>query len=125
MPVVSVLVLLFLFLTGCSTSIEGRYKSEGSIFGGQSILFREDGSYEYSLWSDDLGEECTIEGTYVILGEKRDSVELEITKVIPNLYESWCSKFPQTETWSLRRNSVVRPVEGSRGVRFERFNNAT
>lgn len=118
-------VLLLLCLAGCSTTFVGRYNTEVSVFGGQSIIFREDGSYEYSLWSDDLDENCSIVGSYVFLDERHKEVKLEVESVSPGRDRSWCFVFPKIEIWTVRRNSVVRPIEGSSGVRFVKFKNAT
>lgn len=114
-----ILTLLLLGVFSCSSSaVHGIYSQSSSVFGGESIHLKDDGTFTYYLWSDDLNEECQIHGTWETDDERPTIVVTQVESVVPGVYGDHCGDQPKLETWTVRSRSLIRLVDGKYRISF-------
>ena len=118
-----IFLILLLGICGCSSSpVHGIYTQSSSVFGGESIHLNDDGTFTYSLWSDDRDEECQTHGTWEVNEAKPTTVVTQVKTVDPAHFGDHCENQPRIETWTVGSRSLIRLVDSKYKVSFQKVN---
>ncbi len=74
----------------------------------EAITLSEDGSFEYTWWSDDGGTQCGAFGKWVELDDRPKRVQTTVEKQVAGAYDEGCVHLAAVNVWDVSFGDLVR-----------------